>query len=279
MIDEPGVKRFPVPKGELERHAGHGEQLSFVDTYRDKGWLSMRGIFPHGLIDGVRASYAKQVVALQAEDGGFVSHRQVGAKRKMFSVQLTDSFLDPSLYANPMLIGVLTMLLGKDLLIDNFTCVTALPGAEEQELHFDHVDLFPEEEALRGAVPPYAVTAAIPLIDLDEDTGTTRLLSGSHLGKPSDRSEVPYLHRGDCFLMDYRLWHHGTANRSEVERPILYIVFARSWFTDMRNFNRQPRLRMTPEDFLKVPRQHRALFRRLAARGAFDRSEAELLGQ
>lgn len=42
----------------------------------------------------------------------------------------------------------------------------------------------------------------VPLADLTPDTGTTRLFPGSHIGLKTDAFELPYLKRGDCFLMD-----------------------------------------------------------------------------
>jgi ectoine hydroxylase-related dioxygenase (phytanoyl-CoA dioxygenase family) len=119
----------------------------------------------------------------------------------------------------------------------------------------------------------------VPLIDLTPETGTTCLFPGSHVGPKTDDFELPYLKRGECFLMDYRLWHYGTANRSDAERPVLYIIYCRPWFTDYRNFKQQPRIRMDESDFLAVPREHRPLFRRLAGKGAFNRTEKELLDQ
>ena len=250
--------------------------MSFVDSYMAKGWLPMRGIFRPELIDALREEYRRQKDLLTEEDGPLVGFRQVGGKRLMLSIQLTGPFLEEGLYGNPLLLGVLALLLGKEMVIDNFTCVTALPGAEEQELHFDHVDLFPEHKEMRAAVPPYAITVAVPLVDLTPETGTTRLFPGSHRSARGEDSDLPYLSRGDCFLMDYRLWHHGTANRSDHDRPVLYIIFARPWFTDARNFNRQPRLRMDQADVAKVPKKHSRLFRRLAAKGALDLTENEM---
>lgn len=39
-------------------------------------------------------------------------------------------------------------------------------------------------------------------------------------------------------IFDYRLYHRGLANASRdgVSRPVLYLTFARSWFTDHENF-------------------------------------------
>lgn len=251
--------------------------MKFVDTYNSAGWLRMPAAFPPALIDELRAEYLRQRAALELDDDITREHLRVGDERVMLTVKLTGPFLSPALYANPSIIGVLSFLLGKNMLIDNFTCTTALPGADEQRVHFDHSDLFSEKDELRAALPPYAITVAVPLVDLTPETGTTRLFPGSHTGPMTDAFELPYLNRGDGFLMDYRMWHNGTANRTDGERPVLYIIYSRPWFTDYRNFDRQPRIRMDESDFISIPREHRPLFRRLAAKGAFDRTEKELL--
>ena len=41
---------------------------------------------------------------------------------------------------------------------------------------------------------------------------------------------------GDAILFDYRLFHAGGANHSTERRPILYLIYARSWFDDTFNF-------------------------------------------
>lgn len=50
---------------------------------------------------------------------------------------------------------------------------------------------------------------------------------------------------GSAVLFDYRLHHRGLANRSTSgeSRPLLYLTFGRSWFTDAENF---PAKRLMP---------------------------------
>jgi ectoine hydroxylase-related dioxygenase (phytanoyl-CoA dioxygenase family) len=194
----------------------------------------------------------------------------------MLSVRLTGPFLDPRLYANPLLLPVLQQLLGADLLIDNFTCVIALPGAGEQHLHRDHPALFPESPQVSQDLKPYAITLVIPLVDLTPETGTTRLFPGTNRGNPPGEEALPFISRGECFLMDYRIEHQGLPNRSAMRRPVLYIVYTRPWFIDLVNMRRQPRINIDASDLAVIPSEHHPLFRRLAAKGAFDLSEKEL---
>jgi hypothetical protein len=75
-------------------------------------------------------------------------------------------------------------------------------------------------------------------------TGTTRLWPRTHVlddeAAAAVAPEDPVVLAGSCLLMDYRLRHGGTANRSETVRPILYNVYQRRWFRDFVNYGQQP---------------------------------------
>ena len=145
----------------------------------------------------------------------------------------------------------------------------------------NHPDLFDADPEL----PPFAITVAVPLIDLTEETGTTRLYPGTQRaergedGKPTHLPEpvTPLIARGGCMLVDYRLWHRGTANRSQVVRPILYLIYARPWFTDFRNFKRHAAISLDRQSLARIPREHRPLFQRAAGKGRLDMTVKELL--
>jgi ectoine hydroxylase-related dioxygenase (phytanoyl-CoA dioxygenase family) len=251
--------------------------LPLAEIFRDKGYLPIKRIFDPALIADLHAEYERQFGELSALEGRSSVFKNVGERRLMLPVKLIGPFLDPALYANRHLTALLGALLGGDFLIDNFTCVSALAGAGDQRLHADHPDLFPENAGLRERLGPYSITVAVPLVDLTPQTGTTCVFPGSHVA-PRGEPALPYVARGGCFLMDYRLRHHGTANASPGQRPIVYIVYSRPWFTDAANFKRWPRINIAADDLASIPEAHRPLFRRLAVKGAVDRTEAELLG-
>jgi hypothetical protein len=250
--------------------------MSFAERFSDQGWLQVDNVFDKAFIDELRQDFDRQYDALSASDQAYRGYLRVGDERLMLSIELTGPFLNPDLYAQPVLLRILAQFLGTDLLIDSITCVVALPGAGEQNPHRDHVVLFQQQGELNARLPPHAVTAVIPLVDLTPETGTTKLFPGTHRGAATDGFELPYVTRGSCFLMDYRIKHQGTANRSRAQRPVLYLVFSRPWFTDIKNFQCQPRINITPAELRKIPREQWPLFRRLAAKGAMDLSEKEL---
>lgn len=250
--------------------------MRFADRFAAEGWLRVDRLFDPLLIAEVHEEFERQVETLTRLQNGHRAYINVGDKRMMLPIRLTGAVADPKLYANPLLLVVLRQLLGDDFVIDNVTCVVALPGAQDQRPHEDHPDLFPELTDLRSGLPPYAVTVAIPLVDLTEATGTTRISAGSNRGASKVEEVLPYVRRGDCYLMDYRTEHRGTANRSSNDRPVLFIVYARYWFTDIRNFRRQSKINIELEQARRIPAEYQFLFRRLAAKGSFDLSQKEL---
>ena len=250
--------------------------MGFAERFAAEGWLKVAGLFDRAFIDEIREESERQLDSLTRLQEGHRAYINVGDKRMMLPIRLTGVLANPKLYANPLLLAMLRELLGPDFLIDNLTCVVALAGAKEQRAHEDHPDLFPEVARLRCDLPPYAVTVAIPLVDLTEETGTTRIFAGSNRLATEQSEVLPYIRRGDCYLMDYRTEHRGTANLSAVNRPILFIIYTRYWFTDIRNFRRQARINIDAEEVRRIPAELHFLFRRLAGKGMLNLSQKEL---
>jgi Ser/Thr protein kinase RdoA (MazF antagonist) len=174
----------------------------------------------------------------------------------MLTVDFQPPFNHPTVYGNPLLLALMQGILGPDFVLGSFGAVIALPGAEAQHVHRDHPPLF---ETVSAPSPSFAVTVVVPLIDLTAETGSTRIWKGSHQ-IPGDQklalseSAVPYPAAGGCYLMDYQLLHGGTPNVSNIVRPILYIIYYRSWFQEAVNYDQQARLTVTPEAYDAVPR-------------------------
>jgi hypothetical protein len=245
--------------------------MLFVERFREEGWLKIGGIFDPAFIDELYREYRRQFETLMARP-----HKGLGAGRAQLSVRMEGPFLDSRLYANPMLLGILRQLLGDDLLIDSLNCITALPGAPDQKPHRDHPKLFPDAPHLNHQLMPFGILVAIPLLDLTPESGTTQLFPGIKRDPKANRSETPYVKRGDCFMMDYRMKHLGMANTSSEERPLVYIGYTRPWFTDPINFRFQERISIAPSDLSRIRTEDLPLFRRLATKGGFDLSEEEL---
>jgi ectoine hydroxylase-related dioxygenase (phytanoyl-CoA dioxygenase family) len=137
------------------------------------------------------------------------------------------------------------------------------PGAPQQHPHRDHDHLFPHPGVATN-LPIYAVNVAVPLIDVDMETGPTGVWLGSHRWgqrvavQANSMTALP-LQRGDCMLLDYRTLHAGLANRSEWTRPVLYMVYARRWFFDDVNYINRIPLDMPLEHYEELPGSARPL--------------------
>jgi len=187
----------------------------------------------------------------------------VGEKRYEISVPLEGAFAERELFANEALHALLPGILGGDYRLNSLTVVLAFPGAPWQHLHRDHPPLF-ESDELCAALPPYAVNVMIPLVDLDMTLGPTALCPGSHRWarqRKCVRADLaaPLLQRGDCALVDYRTLHGGMPNASQRVRPNLYLVFVRSWFFDEVNHYFRDPMRISQEEWQRLPPHARRL--------------------
>jgi ectoine hydroxylase-related dioxygenase (phytanoyl-CoA dioxygenase family) len=197
---------------------------------------------------------------------------RVGDGRYMITLSLNPPFDKSELFASPALLAIARGTLGADVIINSLTVVISFPGAAAQRPHLDHRMLFPSDEAASIAVPPYALTTIIPLLDLNDSTGSTEVWPrGPRMPTPDSwtsrqpGSTVLPLSLGDAGMIDYRVCHGGTPNIGLVPRPILYIVYSRPWFRDAENFSETPPLRVNAQQLANLPAQYRGLFATAAA--------------
>jgi hypothetical protein len=174
----------------------------------------------------------------------------VGKQRLSITVKLEPPFDTPELFANPYLLPILAALLDDGFVLGALGVVCSLSSAPAQRPHCDGGILFPNAP-LNTLLPAVAITVGIPLLEMNELHGTTGLWLGTHrdpsrsnaLRDPSQNSTFqeqgiePVVREGACILWDFRLVHGGTANRSAVPRPLLYMTYCRPWFLDHGNFN------------------------------------------
>ena len=138
--------------------------------------------------------------------------------------------------------------------------VVTQPGTAEQAWHADGPPV-PREEWQRHGVdcppppatlPAHALTVFVPLVDLTAENGPTAFLPGTHASvtsaalaeeaREAGSSAGAGAHvrleadAGSAILFDYRTFHAGGANRGDRPRPILYFVYARSWYRDVHNW-------------------------------------------
>lgn len=188
---------------------------------------------------------------------------QVGNKRFMIPLHLSGNLGAPLVFANPYVIALVREILGHDAVLEAFGAIISLVGSEAQHPHPDGPPLFGSE--ISAILPAHALTFALPLVEMNEVSGTTALWPGSHrwMGPKEDVApERPVIPVGSCALWDFRLIHSGAPNRSDRPRPMVYATYARRWYQDPVNFIKaaQQRLVFEPAFVESIPEDMRTLF-------------------
>jgi hypothetical protein len=239
----------------------------------ERGCVLLRGVFPLAMIDGLYREFLQTYGAMDARQMAAQAAKplpnpylEVGDKRFEIVPRMRGAFGDLDLFANALLRRFLMPLLGSDMRLSGFTIVVSHPGASLQHPHRDHAHLF-AEAGVSTSLPAYAVNVSVPLIDIDMQTGPTGIWPGTHrwageeLPPRETVTAVPF-QRGDCVLMDYRTLHTGMPNRSTRVRPILYMVYTRTWFFDEVNHAGRAALDLPLEKFLSLPESVRPMLLR-----------------
>jgi hypothetical protein len=226
------------------------------------GAVVFDNVFPPEAIKSLRDHFDNRYKKYYREDL-YDDALPVGNRRMMLTVEISGIFNDAQLYCNSLILPVLRAALGDNFIMSGYGGVISLPGAKAQHLHRDHPTLFGDFD-YRTKMPCFAITAAIPLIDMNVITGTTRLCLGGQR-KPNDAiGETtiidPVVPAGSILMWDYLLPHAGTPNCSDQVRPLLYLGYSRAWFRDSANYGQQQPILLPNEEFEKMPEAARKLF-------------------
>lgn len=257
------------PKGELNLESPILRKGAFL--FLKYGVLSIKNAFDVGFIRILHEFYLREYERY-FEDKEYPDALSVGERRTMISLSLDGPFSDPAFYAAPGIFPLLQLLLGSDLILNSLGSVVSLPGAADQHIHRDHPNIYVASQEHQidlswiEKAPPYAVTLAVPLIALTEQTGGTRFWLGTHFDpvpveelKPESGVDAN-VELGTAIIFDYRVAHGGVANRSREIRPLLYNVYSRAWFRDAVNYRKQDPLRVTTDQIRTLPKEHQLLF-------------------
>jgi ectoine hydroxylase-related dioxygenase (phytanoyl-CoA dioxygenase family) len=255
----------------FEQNNPHECDLKSIDSANTAvvkdGFVILDNVLPLHLVRSLKEEftekYNRYLVASERQNA-----LKVGNKRYMITVAMSGVFSDLLIYANPFVLPLIKAALGEDAKLESFGVVLALSGAKAQATHRDAPLLF--ENSISTILPAHAVTVVFPLVEMNEIHGTTALWQGSHRWTTFEKNPVaenfapvvPVIPEGSCAIWDFRLFHSGTENRSAIDRPILYITYARNWWQDPVNFRdgRQSRI-LLGDDFIgSVPTDYRQLF-------------------
>ncbi len=258
-------KRSPVLRyepGDAEAGRERPEYAALgAELFNTHGMLQIDNAFPVEMIQKLQTVFFERYSSY-FQDSDHPDALHVGDKRYMLTVDIEAPFDDPRLLVSATVLPIIQKILGEEAVLGAFTAVISLPGSRDQQLHKDHPALFPDTR-WHFDIPPFSAQIIIPLIPLDEFSGTTRFYKGSHKVLTDDSEALGHqdamVPLGSCLLNDYRCAHRGLGNRSELVRPILTLVFNRPWFHDYKNYGKQPPLRMSQAAYDKMPAEMKEL--------------------
>ena len=278
-----------IPVSQAESAAGallRATASAAYDAMRKSGCVLLRGVFSTAAIDALYREYQSQYGAMDSRQMAEQSAKplpnpflEVGGGRYEITPRMSGPFGAPELFANVLLRRFMIPLLGSDMRLSGFTIVVSHPGAPLQHIHRDHAHLF-AEPGVGSRLPVYAVYVSVPLIHVDLETGPTGIWPGTHMWPegevptPETATMIPF-QRGDCILMDYRTLHTGLPNRSTRARPIIYMVYTRTWFFDEVNHAGRAPLDMPLEKYLSLPETVRPLLLRAFSQAMRERQSSQ----
>lgn len=226
------------------------------------GLVTIRGAFDQHLIERIRET-CDELVAIERDKRAGVA---VGTKRRLFTMTLKGALLETELYAQPEIYRFLGTQLGDGFILNSAILVRARKGSTFQRLHADHPALF-GNTCGEFDLPYYGLVVAIPLNNLDFNSGTTRFVCKPKPHTLKDALDVFRLGSkallaapGDAAIYDYRVFHQGMPTLSDVRRDLFLLTYTRPWFQETTPYRALIRTKISATDLASVPGELTHLF-------------------
>ncbi len=232
------------PAEAAERHAKAVRDLGLeknVAELEEKGYTIVENAFSHEMADRIRAG----ILAASEEDRGKGILTMGGDKgptgKTVFRmVERGRVFEEAAL--NPVLLALMTSVLGHGLTISTFTAMIRPQGTPRLPLHSDNQFMpAPFSDWQHGA------TAVWYLEDVTEKSGASRVVPGSThrkrhpgLGEGEDESVPLEAPKGSIVMWVANTWHGNCAREIPGERVTLHTAFTRMHMRPMERYDSLP---------------------------------------
>ena len=150
-----------------------------------------------------------------------------GIRRHQMYLPFEPPFSDAALWGDPTVLRVVERVLGSDAECTYYGSDTPLGGSDHQPTHQDGGPLFPKWSP---RPPPYCLALNVPLVDVDEHNGPLEWFDGHDEPAPATRPNRFTGPAGSMLLRDTRVWHRGSPNTGDSPRPMLALLYTRSWY-------------------------------------------------
>ena len=256
----------PVRVSPEERKSGgiSSEKVDLASSlFNQYGALQVENVFDVNMLQNIKKLILEKYNAY-FDPKEYDDCLRLGDKRHMVTLDIEGPINSPDLYDNPVISAIAKQVLGEDYILGAVNIGVSLPGSEHQSIHKDYPPLFDEDNKFRDDLPCFAIGVLIPLVQHSHTVGTTLVIKESQRISPKAAEKLPgqapFLDIGSCLMIDYRVGHQGLANKSEdVVRPLLTLIFHRSWFRDCVNYRKQLPIKIDDEIFNTAPERLKEL--------------------
>lgn len=200
------------------------------------GYTCVKQAYDKADIDHIAEKFDRDFLQRLAD--GQVQSRDY--RRYACKLPICDDYLP--ILNNPKVHALLTEVLGEDYVLFNFNSHSSLPGSSAQIMHVDTVD--PRNSQSYVNAQTNVVFLHIPMLDTQKQHGTTGIWPATLFRQTNSiadsdiyqwaKENLPQssaqLQRGDVILKRDNCIHAGGANRSEVRRHMITLIFARKHY-------------------------------------------------
>ena len=204
--------------------------------WRD-GAVVLAGIVDKEHVDILRSRMEADIPELvkRGKTNGAAGHYSQGPP-------VTAPYVFDDIVANRFAVQVAELAVGAPLQLTLTNANTILPCSDAPQLHRDHGNLWTD---VRESHRPSYVSVHIPLVDMDEQNGSTEVWPGTH--RLAHEGPVPTeaaalaaraavsppvqvtCPAGGIVLRDGRAWHRGMPNATDRPRIMISMIYAARW--------------------------------------------------
>lgn len=201
-----------------------------VERLHECGVVYLDNLFERHFVDTLREFYDNFVKTSQAKDFRYPCQGEGRIEHMMpFSPPFNTSHTAP--FGDRRLREIISKFLGPPFKLELMTVINSRPGSGNQRWHQGWRYLFHEAERL----PPYAVVVTVPLDDVTIDMGGTQFCPRKkmrfyHGWRCDDEYVQAATTKGTVVVFDYKTLHRGPGNLGRRDRPMISMVFSKSFF-------------------------------------------------
>lgn len=204
----------------------------FAEDLNRDGICIIRGLFERKLIEEWVVAFDILFQERQQRPGGLAPR---GQARYYVTLPWVPPFANPSVFANPIILGVLERVFFQEYKLVQLAADIPMQGSDYQEIHRDFRTLFSDQIV----TPLYALAVNFPLVEVTEENGPFQMARGTHVlpreeGLVKIRAgEIPiesfYTQPGDVIIRSPLALHRGSPNRTPQPRPMIVMGYVMHW--------------------------------------------------